>query len=122
MLNQHLKIERMKNAPKIAFVRNIAISTPDEDISNKEVYKHNLYIPELNLGNAAHQLLNNETGKEWMYHLTNPPMFANGKFVTYQFYDASHEIGSVTIGYIPIPDYEMREGDVIVNSIDPNIL
>lgn len=122
MLDYHLKIERMKKAPKIAFVKTIAISTRDQKFVNEEVHKHQLWIPEAHLRNATHRLINNKTGKEWTYYMDGDPMFADGKFVTYLFYDSNHEMGHVTIGYIPTPDYEIKANDIITDHIDPNIL
>ena len=36
-------------------------------------------------------------------------MVGGGKRQTYMFYDSEYKTGVVTIGYVPIPDYEFYE-------------
>lgn len=108
-MEYHAKIQRMRNAPKIAFVKTISISVDNNNILERQVTDHQIYIPEVDLLNAAYQLLIDKTGRTWEYYNTGRPMFRSGKRQTYMFHDSENKTGVITIEYMPMPDYEFYE-------------
>ena len=108
-MEYHARIQRMRNAPKIAFVRTISISVDNNNILERQVTDHQIYISEVDLLNAARQLLIDKTGRAWEHYNTSKPMFGDGKHQTYIFYDSENRTGVITIGYVPMPDYEFYE-------------